>query len=95
MKTHKAAKLYKHNYNTNELLENNELFADFVDPKKICIDSEVEGYNYDFSVDTVYEYEIPYSAMGKTVAFLQEGNDVDMPVDFIESVSITREELYD
>jgi len=29
LKTHKAAKLYKHNYNTNELLEN-ELFADFV-----------------------------------------------------------------
>lgn len=30
LKTHKAAKLYKHNYNTNELLENKELFADFV-----------------------------------------------------------------
>ena len=57
---------------------------------------EVEPYNYDFSRSTDYSYPIPFSHSDRRkIDFLQPGNTVEVPVAFVKSITVRREELYD
>ena len=72
-----------------------ELFSDFIDVDE-CTDLVPEApYNFDFSNQDEYEYDMPYSDIQKEIEFMQEQNVCSVPVDYIKSVKITREELYD
>ncbi len=71
-----------------------EMFSKYVDFEKIHI-SECAPYEFDFTVLKDYEYEMPSIYSKKKIDFLQEGNKVVIPVDYVESVMLTREELYD
>ena len=42
-----------------------------------------------------YEYDIPYSERKKDIEYLQVGYNVIVPVDYVESITVIREELYD
>lgn len=71
-----------------------EIFGPFL-PEDGLIDTE-EGYQYDFTRPVDYPYLLPYSAdQRKRVEFLQKGNTVEVPVEFVQRMRIRREDLYD
>ena len=78
-----------------KIKEINELFAAYLENEDFSNLSETEPYDYDFMSLKEYSYELPYTSVGKNIEFLQDGNIVSVPVDYLKSVSITREELYD
>ena len=78
-----------------KISEVNELFSTYIDPDDIRLAYEAEPYNFDFTVLKDYEYEIPYAEVRKDIDFLQEGNKVVIPIDYVETFTLTREELYD
>ena len=55
----------------------------------------VQPYDFDFTKMVEYQYEMPYSEIDKCIVFMQEGNEISVPVDYLESVIAEREELYD
>ncbi len=73
----------------------NILFSCYVDKSEHNIDVEEESYNFDFLQKTEYEYDMPYSATLKKVDYFQPGYSILTPIDFIDSVTLSREELYD
>ena len=53
-------------------------------------------FGYDFSRPVDFAYPLPFSVEQITkIEFMQKGNFVDVPVDFIKRITIRREELYD
>lgn len=52
-------------------------------------------YNYDFTALRNYEYPMPYVATSNTVEYIQRGNEIEIPIDYLRSVTVEREELYD
>ena len=78
-----------------KIKEVNELFSNYLDSVEVCFDDEIEPYDFDFTVLNEYEYDIPYDKVKKDIDFLQSGNRVVVPIDYIESITLTREELYD
>ena len=78
-----------------KISEVNELFSTYIDSDDIRLTYEAEPYDYDFTVLKDYEYDIPYSEVRKDIDFLQEGNKIVIPVDYVETFTLTREELYD
>ena len=78
----------------NAIDQTNELFAEFVSEENKQI-IEADPYSYDFTENKPYDYEIPYSLEHNQIVFLQAGNIVDVPVDYIKELTLTREELYD
>ena len=71
-----------------------EMFSRYVNYDNMYLE-ESEPYDYDFTVLREYEYRMPDYDAEKTIEFMQVGNFVKVPVNFIETVTITREELYD
>lgn len=71
-----------------------ELFSDYVDDRYVP-DGRTRAYNYDFDQPHTYVYELPYEKTLTEIEFLQGGNIVSVPVDFIKSIKLRREELYD
>lgn len=56
----------------------------------------VDIYPYDFSRGVDFSYPMPYSeGMKCQIEFMQPGNTVRVPVDFVKRVTVRREELYD
>lgn len=80
---------------TEKISEVNELFSTYIDSDEIKLTYEAEPYDYDFTVFKDYEYDIPYSDAEKYIDFLQEGNRIAIPIDYVEAFTLTREELYD
>ena len=75
--------------------EFHDVFGAFLPKEKPETDG-VKPYDYDFSRPRDMEYPMPYSEAQRTrISFLQKGNEVDVPVDFIRSMTIRREELHD
>ena len=71
------------------------MFSTYIDSDEIKLTYEAEPYDYDFTVFKDYEYDIPYSDAEKYIDFLQEGNRIAIPIDYVEAFTLTREELYD
>jgi len=57
---------------------------------------EVEAYDLDFTIPADYSYELPFENVptGK-IEYLQDGNMVDVPINYVRAVSLRREEIYD
>ncbi len=78
-----------------KIQEANELFSMYVDSSDIQVSFEAEPFMYDFTVLENYKFEMPSVQTKKTIEFLQVGNRITVPIDYIDSVTLTREELYD
>lgn len=72
----------------------NESFSRYVDFNSIQI-KECSPYDYDFTVLKNYEYDMPSIHSPRRIMYLQQGNEIAIPVDYVESVKLIREELYD
>lgn len=70
------------------------IFSKYVDFSKITV-KECDPYDHDFTVFRDYEYEMPNIHSNKKIEFLQKGNEVIIPIDYVEAVTLTREEFYD
>ena len=78
-----------------KIKEVNELFANYIDNDTLDTKSMVQPYDFDFTIMKDYQYEMPYSEIEKSFVFMQEGNEIAVPVDYLEAVIAEREELYD
>ena len=59
-------------------------------------EEEVEGYNYDFTVDAKYEYPLPLESLNSMeIDYIYKGNKIQTPINFVDSIIITREDIYD
>lgn len=93
--TKRAILIYHKNNIKSKSREVCELFAAYTDIYGLQFDEDAKAYDFDFTVMREYEYVVPYPEAGKDIEFLQEGNVVAVPVDYVKSISLTREELYD
>lgn len=75
--------------------EVNSFFADYTAAGDGGYFGEAAAYDFDFTVMAEYEYDIPYSPEQKEIDFLQAGNRIRIPTDYVNTVTLTREELYD
>lgn len=57
--------------------------------------ADEEPYAYDFTVACDYAYDIPYEESDITMEFISKDNYVVSPLVYIDSITVTREELYD
>ncbi len=71
-----------------------EIFSKYIDFGNVDI-IEMDPYDFDFTVMREYEYDMPSISANKRIVFLQQGHEVNMPVDYVRSVMLIREELYD
>lgn len=72
------------------------IFNKFITKKEVpdCVD--IEPYNFDFSRDCEYEYKIPENIWdSRTIEFMQSDNLIEVPVNFVKSIRVEREELFD
>lgn len=73
-----------------------EVFGQFMVDGCDCDFSSITEYDYNFERPVEYVYPIPYSANNvKTIDFLNSGLPITIPVDFVKTISVRREELYD
>ncbi len=70
-----------------------ELFSKYIDCNSVTI-ADVEPYLYDYTVMREYNFDMPYKESKRKIAFAQEDNIVIIPVDYVSSVILVREELY-
>lgn len=85
----------KHIYDIDcKIAEINALFYGYIDLAEVRT-IETDPYEYDYTVLKDYEYEMPYLISNNRVPYVQIGHTIDLPVDYVKSVSLTREELYD
>lgn len=86
----------KHGYDVLRKREElREIFGAFLPEETGKIDMS-ESYQYDFTRPVDFPYSVPYQAdQHRRVEFLQKGNTVEVPVDFVRRLHIRREELYD
>ncbi len=71
-----------------------ELFSKFMDCNG-AVTLDAEPYLNDYTVMGVYDFPVPFSPVGRNIEFLQPGHWVNVPTDFVESIRISRVELYD
>lgn len=73
-----------------------EIFGRYVSDSADIDPNKVDAYRYDFSRAVDFPYPVPYSeGMKRQIEFMQPGNTVQVPVDFVKRVTVRREELYD
>lgn len=72
-----------------------EIFGHFMtEPVSGAI--EESEYDYDFNRPVEYDYPFPYNEERKAnIDFMQPGLRVPVPVDFVKSLTVRREEIYD
>ena len=70
------------------------MFIKYVDFNNVDL-KESEPYYYDFTILRDYDYEMPSINVNKRIEFLQHGYEIVAPVDYVNEVILTREELYD
>ena len=72
-----------------------EVFGTFLPQGEPAVDL-AESYPYDFTRPVDFDYPIPFSRTRKArIEFLQKGNLVQTPVDFVKCMHVRREDLYD
>lgn len=73
-----------------------EVFGHYMTEESDIDITEVAEYDFNFDRPCEYVYPLPYSAGdAKTITFIQPGITTEIPVSFVESIVVRREELYD
>lgn len=71
-----------------------EVFGIFL-PQEVKINPN-DCFDFNYLRPVTFHYAIPYSSdQRRMIEFMQNGNKVEIPVDFVKAVRIRREELYD
>lgn len=87
--------LKKHLYDVESHISNmRSYFADYLEYVKYVPDEET-SFEYDFDMLADYDFSITYPDIEAEIEFIQAGNYIKIPVDYVHSVTMTREELYD
>ena len=87
--------LRKHRLDVEDKIkEISEAFSEYIVLSKIHADED-DVYDYDFRLLKNYEYAMPCSETRVDIEFLQPGNYISVPVDYVERIMLIREELYD
>lgn len=87
--------LKKHEfYIKNQMVRAQNVFAGNIQLERTGVNNQTP-YDYDFFADTEHSYGLESVAQEGLCEFLSTENFVKVPVDYIESVTLTREELYD
>lgn len=71
-----------------------ELFSGYIDTG-FKINDTIEPYAFDFTQLRDYIYEMPYLETYSVIEYIQKGHCIPIKVDYVHSISLTREELYD
>ena len=73
-----------------------DIFGRFITGKYDLTGAEQEGYNLEFYRATDYEFPLPYKESdARIIEFIENGNYISVPVSFVRSLKVQREELYD
>ena len=73
-----------------------EVFGRYVREDADIDPDKVDAYFYDFSRAVDFPYPVPSSeGMNCQIEFMQPGNTVQVPVNFVKRITVRREELYD
>ena len=73
-----------------------DTFGDVLNPARQIELYGIDPYEYDFKKSMDYKYPADFDKdLKRTVSFMQVGNEISVPMNFIEGVKIVREELYD
>ncbi|MBR5774207.1 MAG: hypothetical protein IKY44_05065, partial [Clostridia bacterium] len=71
-----------------------ETFYSYVDFDRLVIENG-KPYDYDFTILRDYAYEMPDVHSRKMIEYLQLGNEISVPLAYVDSITLIREELYD
>lgn len=72
------------------------LFNDFIDDDFAeNIGDDVIAYPFNFDKPINYPYDLPYYDRETEIEYLKSGNRILVPVDYINGITLKREELYD
>lgn len=70
------------------------LFPEYID-KSYKPEYEVEPFYFDFNLAKSYEYDMEYDSFFNSIDFLNKGNEIMIPIDYIKCIKLKREEFYD
>ncbi len=74
--------------------EFNRMFSRYLDYDNTDL-SEFEPYDYDYTQFCEYSYEMQCEMDERDINFMQPGFKITVPIDYLDSVTLVREELYD
>ncbi len=77
------------------ICEAQKAFAGFVSFEGIDTSVQPGDYDYDFSVARDYDYPMPYDDSMMRIEFMRQGNVIEVPVDYLNEVTVERVELYE
>lgn len=87
--------LKKHAWDIERKIDDvSRLFSGYLDLQSRDL-YDAEPFDYDFTVLSDYDYEIPYDQILNRISFIQNGNVIEVPINYVDSIMLTREELYD
>ena len=61
----------------------------------VGVEDEWNIYNFDFKKEEAYSYDMPIKENDMNIEFLQCGNQIMIPVDYVEAITLNREEMYE
>lgn len=61
----------------------------------VSVEDEWNIYNFDFKKEEAYSYDMPIKENDMNIEFLQCGNQIMIPVDYVEAITLNREEMYE
>ena len=72
------------------------VFGQFMEEKVPFDKSSILPYKNNYERYIEYDYPLPYSdATYRNITFIHQGTTTDVPVDFVKSLTVRREELYE
>ena len=86
----------KHKKDIEAIIKNNNSLFQQVIKEEYSKKIDMEPYDLDFKRKASNEYKLPLGVNNKKkIDYIQKENKIELPVDFIDSILITREEIYD
>lgn len=87
--------LIKHQLDIKKRMEEiNTAFSGYITPDMKSKQMQ-EPFDYDFTLMKNYNYDMTCLEHKSSIEFMQSGYQVLVPVDYLEAITLTREELYD
>lgn len=73
-----------------------DIFGAFISGKCVFDENEVEPYEFNYTRAVDYVYPLPFKEDELTkIEYIQPGNEIYIPIDFLNRIVIRREELYE
>lgn len=73
-----------------------DVFGQFMTDRVDLGTAEILPYDFDYDRPVEYAYPLPYTAgSARNIVFMQTGTQAKVPVDFVKSLTVRREELYE